>query len=73
MKGMNLLYVSYIYNSQIGNTFISNFFQNSVPKLMIAFNHDLICDLDSPILARIWSQIWDLGYQMKGLDPCYLS
>ena len=33
------------YTATFGHTFISNFFQNSVPNLMIAFNLDL-CDLD---------------------------
>ena len=40
---------------------------------MIAFNHIKICDLDSLILAIIQGQIWVLGYQMKGMDPLYLS
>jgi hypothetical protein len=40
---------------------------------MIAFNHDQICYLDSLIPAIIQGQIWVLGYQMKGMDPFYLS
>ena len=36
MKGMDSLYVSNINKSQIGHTFINNFFQKNVPKLKIA-------------------------------------
>ena len=35
------------YTATFGHTFISNFFQNRVPKLMIAFNLNKICDFRS--------------------------
>ena len=47
-SGPPLYLITFTASLDILITLISNFFQKSVPKLMIAFNHDLICDLDSP-------------------------
>ena len=39
----------------------------------LSINYDQICDLDSPILAIIWFEIWFFGHEMKGLECLYLS